>query len=922
MADRSGTSSKAQESLGLPPGFRTYSPFPFAGMNVQSSPLAMADNEFLYLENFVRLGDGNLRTVWDKGSPIFTATGGLTVVWYAFFNIGAVYYCAVFLSDGSAVQVDMVTLSQTKIGGAGLFYQSSGLLPYARQWGTQYLVICNRNTPNDYWIWDGALLYGAGTVAPGGVDILSGGFNYSSTPTITAYGGHGSGLTLSTVEAAGSIAELNITNPGSGYQPGDQVQLEFTGGGSDSSPVLTATLIPVGVGGVNVTTPGSGYSFATVAFTGGGGSGAAGTATISDGVSGVTITNGGKNYTTASVAFSGGGGSGATGAANIVNGAIASITVTSPGANYTSAPTVIIAGDGSGASGTAQIFAGVISSIQVTAQGSGYTSAPTVVISGNGTGASGVAVLNPTGVGGINVNNPGSGFTSVPLITLVGGGGSGATGFIILTGTSVASIEVTAGGSGYTSPPTLNITGGGAGSGLTFAVGMNGDSVGFVVISSGGSGYNEAIQGFFSGGGGSGAGVNILLTPTTISAALVSSAGQFYTDAPAVQVTPGANKSAYATVTLMPFGVSGSALETFLSRIWIVNPAPSPTSILPPGGNWQVSAPGSLTDFATSDGAVDALNTDAFLQTQYTNVRQSSGYLYFFGDGSVSVVSNVNTSGSPVTTTYNYQNVDPQAGAQWRDSLQDFSRSTIIANATGVYGLYGGAATKISGKLDQLFTSAVFPPAAGAITPVSAVATIFNVKHYLLLMTILDPDTQVLRNIMVTWNEKDWVITSQSIALEFIATRKVGSSYATYGTDGLSVYPLFSAPSAALIKRLDTKHYGTDRMFIAKAAQSIWLQGQDNSESEAGIAGSLQAVISGLGVSNINGFSAQVPAGVSAPALNAIKFASPYPFWNVWGTSFPGDAFMALGLRITSQSPDFTLANLVIGYTEVLAFYG
>src|ERR1700691_1939941 len=261
MADRSGTSSKAQESLGLPPGFRTYSPFPFAGMNVQSSPLAMADNEFLYLENFVRLGDGNLRTVWDKGSPIFTATGGLTVVWYAFFNIGAVYYCAVFLSDGSAVQVDMVTLSQTKIGGAGLFYQSSGLLPYARQWGTQYLVICNRNTPNDYWIWDGALLYGAGTVAPGGVDILSGGFNYSSTPTITAYGGHGSGLTLSTVEAAGSIAELNITNPGSGYQPGDQVQLEFTGGGLDSSPVLTATLIPVGVGGVDVTTPGSGYSF-------------------------------------------------------------------------------------------------------------------------------------------------------------------------------------------------------------------------------------------------------------------------------------------------------------------------------------------------------------------------------------------------------------------------------------------------------------------------------------------------------------------------------------------------------------------------------------------------------------------------------------------------------------------------------------
>ena len=30
-------------------------------MNVQASPVAIADNEFLWLENFVRLGDGNLR---------------------------------------------------------------------------------------------------------------------------------------------------------------------------------------------------------------------------------------------------------------------------------------------------------------------------------------------------------------------------------------------------------------------------------------------------------------------------------------------------------------------------------------------------------------------------------------------------------------------------------------------------------------------------------------------------------------------------------------------------------------------------------------------------------------------------------------------------------------------------------------------
>ena len=69
---RGQISAKAQQSLGLPEGFKTYSPFPFGGMNVQASPVAIADSEFPWLENFVRLGDGNLRTVWDaarRSSP-------------------------------------------------------------------------------------------------------------------------------------------------------------------------------------------------------------------------------------------------------------------------------------------------------------------------------------------------------------------------------------------------------------------------------------------------------------------------------------------------------------------------------------------------------------------------------------------------------------------------------------------------------------------------------------------------------------------------------------------------------------------------------------------------------------------------------------------------------------------------------------
>lgn len=68
------------------------------------------------------------------------------------------------------------------------------------------------------------------------------------------------------------------------------------------------------VGDVVITNSGSGYTSApTVAFTGGGGTGAAATATVTNGVvSSITITNVGSGYTsTPTIGFSGGGGSGA-----------------------------------------------------------------------------------------------------------------------------------------------------------------------------------------------------------------------------------------------------------------------------------------------------------------------------------------------------------------------------------------------------------------------------------------------------------------------------------------------------------------------------------------------------------------------------------------------------------------------------------
>ena len=74
----------------------------------------MKDQEFFYSENFIKLGDGNLRTLWDIGAPLYTASGK-TIVSFFFYNISSTNYAAIFFSDGTAIQVD----SATGAGGGG-----------------------------------------------------------------------------------------------------------------------------------------------------------------------------------------------------------------------------------------------------------------------------------------------------------------------------------------------------------------------------------------------------------------------------------------------------------------------------------------------------------------------------------------------------------------------------------------------------------------------------------------------------------------------------------------------------------------------------------------------------------------------------------------------------------------------------------
>ncbi len=86
----------------------------------------------------------------------------------------------------------------------------------------------------------------------------------------------------------------------------------------------------------------------------------------------------GCSYVTGvSVGFSGGGGTGAAATATLVNGIVTAIAVTAGGTGYGSAPTVTISGNGSGATATATVSGGAVTAIAVTAGGTGYVASTT-----------------------------------------------------------------------------------------------------------------------------------------------------------------------------------------------------------------------------------------------------------------------------------------------------------------------------------------------------------------------------------------------------------------------------------------------------------------------------------------------------------------------------------------------------------------
>ena len=586
------------------------------------------------------------------------------------------------------------------------------------------------------------------------------------------------------------------------------------------------------------------------------------------------------------------------------------VNITNSGSGYTTAPTIAIAGgSGSGATATATVSGGSVVSIKITNPGTGYVYTDNIVMNftggGSTTSAKAHVTLTSGAIATAVVDGGGTGYTYPPLVAIVGGGGSGASITAVLTGTSVASFTVAQGGSGYTTAPTVTVSGSATGT----AVISNG-SVIAITVTGAGSSYTEAPSVTIAaptGAGGTQAYASANLTPTSVASLTINSPGQGFTTVPVLQFSAGGSPVATATVSIMPFGLSGSTLDTLQNRIWI-------------GDNADIffSAPGDPTDFSAANGGGAFPITDSCLKVSVTRVIAVSGFLYILGDASIFVFSNIQQTATG-TTVFDFTNVDPQVGTSWRDSVQVFGRTIMFANLDGIYALSGGSAEKVSDNLNGIFDNAIFDNTG--VTPISCLATLFNIKCFSCLITITDPFTGIPRNATMMTDGKKWWVGSQDAALTLQTTVNNASLIQSYGSDGTNIFETFNTSSTTLTKKFQSKLTQGDASFMMiKKALRYYLNGISIDPSGY----TAQATI------DADQDSSPVQIQANQGILTFINYAGGVlQFQNnsngnlifgVAGFAFTGqtcnESGHYLGTTVTSTSPDFVVIGVGILYQD------
>jgi len=281
----------------------------FKGIDTKANRTAIEKDEFYWLENAMPIGSGNIRitpqSAYVNNSSNAVVTFSNTVTYLTSANITDDYIVAAE-SNGAMQYFDLITSTRGNIASAGTF---SGTGVSAAQYQNTNLFI--GDPTKGLYEWDGANLVAIGSV--GVIAITNPGSGYTAAPDVVIGAPNQTGgvqaTAVATLSTANTVSYITLTNAGSGYTSPPSVTIIGGGATTNARAITELTTFATGTVAVQINSGGFGYG------------------------------SNGSFYVT----FSGGGGSGANGTAIVLGNVVTQVIMNNPGSGYTSAPTVSFA---------------------------------------------------------------------------------------------------------------------------------------------------------------------------------------------------------------------------------------------------------------------------------------------------------------------------------------------------------------------------------------------------------------------------------------------------------------------------------------------------------------------------------------------------------------------------------------------------
>jgi hypothetical protein len=260
------------------------------------------------------------------------------------------------------------------------------------------------------------------------------------------------------------------------------------------------------------------------------------------------------------------------------------------------------------------------------------------------------------------------------------------------------------------------------------------------------------------------------------------------------QITLTQNATATTNGVTLTFGTAqtGTAIAVFEGRAWIKTGRRA----------FAFSAPGTFGDFALTHGAGSSSLTDSVFIGDITAFIAALQQLWIVGEGAVNAISNVQTTGTPLATTFNNTNIVSAVGSNYPASVSSFFRTIVFLTQYGIYAIVGATPQKLSDKLDGLFPDLTLT----ADCP-HAIGTVHNVFIWAVLVPYVPPaDTGVgaTRRLLLCFAQGKWFFMSAA-NLTWITSVVVDGQPTIWGTDGTALFQLAADPTASVDYTLKTK---------------------------------------------------------------------------------------------------------------------